>query len=51
VNARFTYWRSSKPVPGGIAFENFELQERFYNAQKFIFGITPRTPQELGLER
>jgi hypothetical protein len=24
ANARYTYWQSSQPIPGGIAFENFE---------------------------
>jgi len=48
VNGRYTYWRSSRPIPGGVAFENFELRERFYDGQKFIFGITRKTPQELG---
>jgi hypothetical protein len=48
VNARYTYWQSSRPVPGGVAFENFELRERFYDGQKSVFGITRRTPQELG---
>lgn len=48
VNGRYTYWRSSHPIPGGVAFENFELQERYYDGQKFIFGITRKTPQELG---
>jgi hypothetical protein len=49
VNGRYTYWRSARPLPGGIAFENFELRERFYDGQKSVFGITRRTPQELGL--
>jgi hypothetical protein len=48
VNGRYTYWQSSRPIPGGIAFENFELRERFYDGQKSIFGITTRTPHELG---
>ena len=48
VNGRFTYWQSSRPIPGGVAFENFELRERFYDGQKFVFGITRETPQELG---
>jgi hypothetical protein len=48
VNGRYTYWRSSQPIPGGVAFENFELRERFYDGQQFIFGITRLTPQELG---
>ncbi|MGA2662284.1 MAG: hypothetical protein ABSH34_32790 [Verrucomicrobiota bacterium] len=48
VNARYTYWQSVRPIPGGVAFENFELRERFYHGQKFIFGIDRRTPAELG---
>ena len=51
VNGRYVYWRSAKPIPGGIAFENFELQERFHDGQKQIFGITRRTPKELGFEQ
>jgi hypothetical protein len=51
VNGRYTYWRSTRPIPGGIAFENFEMQERFRDGQTFIFGITRRTPQELGFPR
>lgn len=51
VNARYTYWQSSRPIPGGVAFENFELRERFYDGQKFIFGITRQTPKDLGLTR
>jgi hypothetical protein len=48
VNARYTYWLSRHPIPGGIAFENFELRERFYEGQSFVFGITRRTPEALG---
>jgi hypothetical protein len=48
VNGRFTYWQSSRPIPGGVAFENFELREKFYDGQRFVFGITRKTPQELG---
>jgi len=51
VNARFTYWQSQQPIPGGIAFENFELRERFYKGQQFLFGITRQTPRALGLAR
>lgn len=47
VNGRYTYWQSQTPVPGGIAFENFELQERFYDHQEFIFGITRKTPDQI----
>ncbi len=49
VNARYTYWRTEQPIPGGIAFENFELREGFYPGQRFIFGVTRKTPAELGL--
>ncbi len=40
VNARSVYWAGTHPIPGGISFENFELQERFYSGQEFIYGIT-----------
>ena len=50
VNARYTYWLSSRPVPGGVAFENFELRERIYEGQTFTFGITRKTPEQLGLD-
>jgi hypothetical protein len=50
VNARSTYWGNHRPIPGGVAFENFEMQERFYDGQKFIFGITRKTPKELGFD-
>lgn len=51
VNARHTYWQSAQPIPGGVAFENFELRERFYDGQCFVFGITRRTPAELGFKQ
>jgi hypothetical protein len=50
VNGRYTYWLSSRPIPGGVAFENFELRERFRDGQKSVFGITRRAPKELGLK-
>jgi hypothetical protein len=50
VNGRYTYWRSQQAIPGGIAFENFELRERFHQGQRFVFGITRRTPAELGFD-
>ncbi len=49
VNARYTYWQSRQPIPGGVAFENFELRERFHEGQVFTFGITRKTPAQLGL--
>ena len=48
VNGRYAYWLSRQPIPGGIAFENFELRERFSDGQRFVFGITRKTPGELG---
>jgi hypothetical protein len=30
-----------------VAFENFELRERFYEGQVFVFGITRKTPAQL----
>ncbi|MES2922783.1 MAG: hypothetical protein V4819_14610 [Verrucomicrobiota bacterium] len=47
VNARFTYWMSKNPLPGGLAFENFELIEDFKDGQSFIFGVTKRSPAEI----
>ena len=47
VNARYTYWQTHQPIPGGVAFENFELRERFYEGQTFTFGITRKMPAQL----
>jgi hypothetical protein len=47
VNGRYCYWKSRNPLPGGIAFENFELNERYRPRQVFVFGITRRLPQAL----
>lgn len=41
INARRTYWRSHAPIPGGIAFENFELRTTFAPGQRFWFGVEP----------
>lgn len=48
INARATYWLSRQPIPGGVAIENFEMRERFTEGQSFVFGITRKTPRELG---
>ena len=42
VNARFKYWLSQNPIPGGLAYENFELVEDFKDGQQSIFGVTTR---------
>ncbi len=44
VNARRVYWASQAPVLNGIAFENFEVRERFVPGQTFVYGITPQEP-------
>ncbi|MFQ5808022.1 MAG: hypothetical protein ACE5JM_00260 [Armatimonadota bacterium] len=47
VNARRVYWASKWPIPNGIAFENFELNEGFVPGQTVSFGLTPGAPDEL----
>ncbi len=47
VNARYTYWQTQRPIPGGVAFENLEPRERFYQGQVFIFGVTRKTPAQV----
>jgi hypothetical protein len=32
-NARYVYWRSQLPIPGGKALENLEMRERFRKGQ------------------
>ena len=46
---RSTYWQSRRAIPGGVAYENFELRERFQEGHAFIFGITRQTPAQMGL--
>lgn len=41
VNGRHTYWMSEAPIPGGIAFENFELVEPFRQGRAFTFAVEP----------
>jgi hypothetical protein len=38
-------------VPGGRAFENFEYAEPWKNGQEFCFGVTLRTPEQMGWKR
>ena len=45
VNARQTYWASHSPIPGGVAYENFELEAPFEPGQEFCFGVTPGMPR------
>jgi hypothetical protein len=48
VNGRQTYWASHAPIPGGVAYENFELEAPFEPGQEFCFGVTPDSPAQLG---
>lgn len=41
VNARWSYWASASPIPGGPAFENFEIVEPFRQGAAFRFLIEP----------
>ncbi|MBK5191746.1 MAG: hypothetical protein JJE07_00800 [Flavobacteriaceae bacterium] len=56
VNGRSTYWAGASndksryvKIPGGPAFENFEMREEYYAGQTFYFGIS-RKPIEKILE-
>jgi hypothetical protein len=51
VNGRATYWGGNAPIPGGVAYENFELEAPFAAGQEFTFGVTPAEPTELGFDR
>lgn len=54
VNGRAKYWAggSRDPaayivIPGGVAFENFELREDYAPGQTFYFGMTRKSPAEI----
>ncbi|MDR3714873.1 MAG: sterol desaturase family protein [Puia sp.] len=54
VNGRAKYWSGGSDdksryinIPGGPAFENFELRENYHAGQKFYFGLTQKTAKEL----
>jgi hypothetical protein len=52
VNARKTYWGGSDPIPGGMAFENFEMNAAFHAGQVFIFGVKrPATQPRMPVRR
>lgn len=48
VNGRATYYGGHVPIPGGVAFENFEMIQRFTPGEESWFGVTLRTPKEMG---
>ena len=48
VNGRASYYGGHAPIPGGVAFENFELIEGFKAGVESWFGISLKTPEEMG---
>lgn len=44
VNGRRVYWGGTQPLPGGIAYENFEFREDFRAGQELWFGYTTDSP-------
>lgn len=57
VNGRAKYWSGGSSnehdyvdIPGGISFENFEMRENYYPGQKFYFGITKKSPEQLAVD-
>jgi hypothetical protein len=49
VNGRFTYWMSRSPIPNGVAYENFELVQDYFEGQQFVFGLTESSPTQFEL--
>ena len=49
VNGRFTYWMSRSPIPNGVAYENFELMQNYFEGQQFVFGVTESSPTQFEL--
>lgn len=49
VNGRFVYWMSRTPIPNGVAYENFELVQDYFDGQHFIFGVTEQSPTKFEL--
>ncbi len=54
VNGRAHYYSGFNPdstiyvdIPGGVAYENFEMREDYREGQQFYFGLTRREPEEL----
>jgi len=39
VNGRRTFWATNAEIPGGAAFENFEIYEPFIAGEIFRFGV------------
>jgi hypothetical protein len=50
VNGRTTFWGNSGRIPGGVSYENFEMEAPFADGQEFWFGVTPEKPNALGFD-
>lgn len=46
ANGRQSYWGTGATLPGGVAFENFELRENFKEGQEIWFGYTYDSPRK-----
>jgi hypothetical protein len=47
VNGRRVYWAGDVPIPGRIAYENFEFREDFRPGQEVWFGYTTDSPAKV----
>jgi hypothetical protein len=47
VNGRRVYWNSHDLIAGGVAFENFEVREKYKPGQSFIFGAVAKDPWKI----
>jgi hypothetical protein len=41
VNGRWAYWASASPIPGGVAYENFEISQPFRQGDAYRFSVEP----------
>lgn len=48
VNGRAMYYGTNALIPGGVAYENFELIEDFRPGIESSFGVTLLTPRKMG---
>ena len=50
VNARRVYWNTLREIPGGLSYENAEVRLPFRPGQAVVYGVTDKTPEELGVK-
>lgn len=51
VNGRAIYYGTQTHIPGGVAYENFEMIEPFVPGSEVSFGVTLKTPEQLGWKK